>query len=194
MLLDVGHDFKGEGQGAAAVFEAHDRCRAAAHGVQKRPQFCHQRLAGFDRGLGHSDLRVGRGSGAGGLAGSHREDEHVLTPVVDRNVLAGLKETQLAVKLATQPDENSRRTLAMSVLPERIGRPTARTSRTGELTKDRTMSRSWIMRSKTTSTSRARGVKTLRRWTSKNMGWVSRGTVARTAGLKRSRCPTCAMR
>ena len=40
-------------------------------------------------------------------------------------------ETRLAVKLATQPESNSTRTLAMSVLRERTGRPTARTSRTG---------------------------------------------------------------
>src|ERR1035441_2487815 len=39
-------------------------------------------------------------------------------------------ETREAVKLATQPDSNSTRTLAMSTLGERIGKPTARTSRT----------------------------------------------------------------
>src|SRR5438270_6235748 len=49
------------------------------------------------------------------------------------------------------------------------------------------------MRSSTTSTSSERGVKTLSRCTSKNIGWVRMGTVARTAGLKRSRCPTWAM-
>ena len=37
-------------------------------------------------------------------------------------------ETRLAVKLATQPESNSRRTLAISTLSERMGRPTARTS------------------------------------------------------------------
>ena len=51
-------------------------------------------------------------------------------------------ETREAVKLATQPDSNSTRTLAMSTLGERMGRPTARTSRTGEAAKVSTMSRS----------------------------------------------------
>ena len=82
----------------------------------------------------------------------------------------------------------------MSTFPDRIGRPTARTSLTGDLANASTMSRSWIIRSSTTSTSSERGVNTLSRCTSKNMGCVSSGTVARTAGLKRSRCPTCAIR
>jgi len=55
----------------------------------------------------------------------------------DKKVLTGE-----AVKLATQPESNSTRTLAMSTLGERMGRPTARTSRTGEAAKVRTMSRS----------------------------------------------------
>ena len=64
----------------------------------------------------------------------------------------------------------------------------------GELARLRTMSRSWIMRSRTTSTSRERGVKMLRRWASKNMGRVSAASVAVTAGLKRSRWPMATMR
>ena len=43
------------------------------------------------------------------------------------------------------------------------GKSTARTSRQGELTIQRTRSRSWIMRSRTTSTSRLLGLKTSRR-------------------------------
>ena len=95
--------------------------------------------------------------------------------------------TRLAVKLATQPDSNSRRTFAMSTFFDRIGRPTARISFTGDLANASTTSRSWIIRSRMTSTSSERGVKTLSRWTSKNIGWVSSGSVARTAGLKRSK-------
>ncbi len=82
----------------------------------------------------------------------------------------------------------------MSTFPDKMGRPTARTSLTGDFAKASTMSRSWIIRSSTTSTSSERGVNTLSRCTSKNIGCVSNGTVARTAGLKRSRCPTCAIR
>ena len=51
-------------------------------------------------------------------------------------------ETLEAVKFATQPESNSTRTLAMSTFGERIGRPTARTSRTGEAAKVSTMSKS----------------------------------------------------
>ena len=102
-------------------------------------------------------------------------------------------ETRDAVKLATQPDSSSTRTLAISTLGDKIGRPTARTSRTGELAKVSTMSRSWIIRSSTTSTSSARGVKTESRCASKNMGRRSCGCTASTAGLKRSKCPGCRM-
>ena len=49
------------------------------------------------------------------------------------------------------------------------------------------MSRSWIIRSSTTSTSSERGVKMLSRCASKNIGLLSSGNVARTAGLKRSK-------
>ena len=58
---------------------------------------------------------------------------------------------------------------------------------TGSPTSFITMSRSWIIRSSTTSTSSARGENTLSRCTSKNIGCVISGYVARTAGLKRSR-------
>ncbi len=58
----------------------------------------------------------------------------------------------------------------------------------------RTMSRSWIMRSRTTSTSSERGVKMLRRWASKNMGLLRCLRAAVTAGLKRSRWPGWTMR
>ena len=57
-----------------------------------------------------------------------------------------------------------------------------------------TISTSWIIRSSTTSTSRLRGLKTLSRWISKNRGSVARRSNSTTAGLKRSRWPTCRMR
>ena len=68
------------------------------------------------------------------------DDEQILARVVDGNVLPGLEEAQLADALGADaaggevghaPDSNSRRTLAISTLGDRIGRPTARTSRTG---------------------------------------------------------------
>ena len=82
----------------------------------------------------------------------------------------------------------------MSTLGDRIGSPTARTSRTALLANVSTMSRSWIIRSSTTSTSSARGVNTLSRCASKNMGRFRFGSTASTAGLNRSRCPGCKMR
>jgi hypothetical protein len=82
----------------------------------------------------------------------------------------------------------------MSTFFDSTGSPTARTSRTGSPTSFSTMSRSWIIRSKTTSTSSDRGVNTLSRCTSKNIGRFSSPRTARTAGLNRSRCPTCTTR
>ena len=58
----------------------------------------------------------------------------------------------------------------------------------------RITSRSWIMRSSTTSTSVPRSTKGARRWHSRNRGRVSRLDSSRIAGLKRSRWPTCRIR
>ena len=51
------------------------------------------------------------------------------------------------------------------------------------------MSRSWTRRSRTTSTSSARGTNTPRRCASMNFTSVTSGRTAATAGLKRSMCP-----
>ena len=53
------------------------------------------------------------------------------------------------------------------------------------------MSRSWIIRSRTTSTSRLRGEKEPRRWTSTNRAPFPAESRASVAGLKRSMWPTC---
>ena len=81
-------------------------------------------------------------------------------------------ETRLAVRLATRPELNSRRTLAMSICREMIGTPLARISLTPERSHCRMMSRSWIIRSRMTSMSSERGEKEPRRWTSMNMRFV----------------------
>ncbi len=72
--------------------------------------------------------------------------------------------------------------------------PAARISSGASPARSSTMSRSWIIRSRTTSTSRLRGVNTLMRWTSKNSGSVVAFFRAATAGLNRSRWPTCRIR
>ena len=72
--------------------------------------------------------------------------------------------------------------------------PAARISWGSARVRASTMSTSWIIRSSTTSTSRLRGLKTLSRWISKNSGRLARRSSSTTAGLKRSRWPTCRMR
>src|SRR5581483_4910703 len=106
-----------------------------------------QRLLNHHWRFGHLDLRI---TGRLSLL-SDSKHENILPSVIDRDVLCRLEkrslrtrsvETRLAVKFATQPDSNSIRAFAISTLPERMGKPTARISRTGEFTKESTTSRS----------------------------------------------------
>ena len=74
--------------------------------------------------------------------------------------------------------------------------PEAATPRTGLRARRRMMSRSWIIMSSTTPTSMDRNVSGLIRTTSINRGDIAlfpslSPLIARTAGLKRSICPTC---
>jgi hypothetical protein len=82
-------------------------------------------------------------------------------------------ETRLAVRLATHPFGNCRRTLAMSTLGDRMETPAPRISSGSAPVRPSTMSISWIIRSRITSTSRLRWLNTLSRWISKNSGRVS---------------------
>ena len=78
----------------------------------------------------------------------------------------------------------------MSTWPVTTGMPEALMRTTGDFTKLRMMSMSWIMRSSTTLTSVPRFLKMPSRWDSMNMGRFTRPFKATTAGLNRSRCPT----
>ena len=90
---------------------------------------------------------------------------------------------RLAVRLAMHPDAKRSRTLAMSTCPVSTGTPTASIAATSSPTAVRTMSRSWIIRSKTTSTSRLRGEKAPMRCTSMKRGASTSGRATVTAGL-----------
>jgi len=90
---------------------------------------------------------------------------------------------RLAVTLAMQPLAKRRRALAMSNLSVSTGTPTASIALTSDFTSARMMSRSWIIRSNTTSMSRLRSGNTPSRWTSMKRGVETSGITAATAGL-----------
>jgi hypothetical protein len=90
---------------------------------------------------------------------------------------------RLAVTFAMQPVENRRRAFAMSYLSVSTGTPTASIDVGSAFTSARMMSRSWIIRSNTTSMSRLRSGNTPSRCTSMNRGVVTNGITAATAGL-----------
>ncbi len=90
---------------------------------------------------------------------------------------------RLAVRLAMHPLSNRSRALAMSNFGVNTGTPTASIDVTGERTSDRITSRSWIIKSKTTSISRLRSGNTPSRCTSMKRGEVTIGITAATAGL-----------
>jgi len=114
------------------------------------------------------------------------EAREALLEVLER-VIAPVR---LAVMFAMQPDAKRRRTLAMSYFGVSTGTPTASIEVTSERTIARMISRSWIMRSNTTSMSRLRSGKALSRCTSMNRGEVTRRIATSTAGLCRSVWPT----
>jgi len=97
--------------------------------------------------------------------------------------------TLLAVMLAMQPDSKRSLALAMSTESVSTGTPTASREATGDPTRARMMSRSWIMMSRITSTSVPRALKGLMRCASMNMGSTMLSLSSRSAGLNRSRWP-----
>ena len=78
----------------------------------------------------------------------------------------------------------------MSARADRTGTPTASTWTASDPSRLRSRSRSWIMRSSTTSMSRLRGENGASRWTSMKRGLLACLRNRSAAGLKRSTCPT----
>src|SRR5437588_11439524 len=104
MILNRRVDLQRQLQGFAAVVEGYCWYRTRANGMQKRLNLRSQRLARFDFGLIEGN--------AGRAAQSHRrrfateqssggvlidaDTDDILPPVIDRDVLMRLEETQLA--------------------------------------------------------------------------------------------------
>ena len=208
MVGDGFDNLRGRCQGPSPVGESDRRGRALPDRAQKAGQLSSQRLLLLDFGLIRCDAGKCAGSHAGGVEGVKvdgvpagiidGQHQHVLARIVERDVLMRLEEAQLSNAFRADAAGGEvgdaarlkfQRTLAMSVFLERIGRPTARISFTGELTNDSTTSRSWIMRSRMTSTSSERGVNTLRRWTSKNMGCFSKRNSRANGGIEALEMP-----
>ncbi|MEY4070741.1 MAG: hypothetical protein RL721_1355 [Candidatus Eisenbacteria bacterium] len=82
----------------------------------------------------------------------------------------------------------------MSSVLESTATPTAERSDGVRPVRCSTASMSWIMRSPTTSMSSDLGWKAAMRWASMNLGALTNGRAASSAGLKRSTCPTCRTR
>ena len=103
VLADFLHHIEGEGKRAAAIFKRNNRIRSAPHRVEERFQFRHERFFRNDRRAGHTDLWIRRGIRWPGIPFGHGEDQHILAAVVERDILAWLKETQLADTLGGNP-------------------------------------------------------------------------------------------
>ena len=118
------------------------------------------------------ELRGGERGGEGGGLGDVDEQD-VLAGEVERDVLVRLEEAQLADALGADAAGGEVGDAAVVELDADVGDIDAAAEdgeadgadlADGRLRRcERTMSRSWIMRSRTTSTSSERGVKTLRR-------------------------------
>src|SRR5579883_2529732 len=165
MGLNTIHHLNRQSQGFHSFCPSDQRWLPIAHRINKRLQFRAKRFQGLR--FQFAKTQLGR---AFSTASAHHK--HIATGKINGDIFVGLEITELphllgatllAVRLATAPSSNSTRALAISTLSESTGRPTARTSRTGAETIQSSRSKSWIMRSKTTSTSRLRGLKTPRR-------------------------------
>ncbi len=106
-----------------------------------------------------------------------------------RSLRTRSRASRLAVRLATAPEANSMRAVAMSTLGVTTPIPDARTSTTGSPTRASTRSRSWIIRSRITATSEPRAANGATRSDSMNRGDARYGAAARSARLKRSTWP-----
>ena len=96
------------------------------------------------------------------------------------------REMRLDVMLATAPESNVTRALAMSSIGVSTGTPTAEMSRASEPTSVSSRSMSWIIKSSTTATSDPLGLNGASRSLSMNLGLLTCGSAARTARLNRS--------
>ena len=179
-------------QRAAAVDTADARRAARPHRVDEILELEPQRLGVGHRQLAAVDARAG-------VADHDLVELGFLLREIDADVGARLEERtlrivsklmRLAVRLAMQPEAKVRRTLAMSMRGDSTGTPTASMAVTSLPMAASSTSRSWIIRSNTTSMSRLRSRKPLSRCTSTNPGDFTCGRAATTAGLKRSEWPT----
>ena len=98
--------------------------------------------------------------------------------------------TRLVASVATMPFSNTTRASATSFHRVATDTPLAATETTGDAASVSTRSMSWIIRSRTTSTSTARPDHGVRRTHSISRGATTRSLSARNAGAKRSMCPT----
>ena len=107
MRGDGGVDIEREGQGGAPVFAGNAWRRAGAYAVEERLDFETQRFARPDLGLLDVEPGKSRNSCAEATAAADRggigsrrardvDDEQILACVVDRDILMGLEEAQLA--------------------------------------------------------------------------------------------------
>src|ERR1041385_1365027 len=92
-MLDLSRDFERCSQCATAVLERDHGLLSRAHGLEKRLQFGAERLLVDHLRLQNFDLRICRGHPVLAADGEH---QYVLTAVIERNVLMGLEESQLA--------------------------------------------------------------------------------------------------
>src|SRR3954468_9017795 len=187
MVLDSGVDLESELQGFAAILKRHDRVGARAHCEQKSFNLCPQWLARFHFGLVECDagrraqphFRCLSAQQGCGCASINANADHVLARIIHREVLVWMKETQLANLLRAHPagsevgyatglkfDTHIRDIyfVADDGQSHRANLPHWR------FHQGQTQVKTVDHRSITTSTSSERGVKTLSRCTSKNMG------------------------
>src|SRR5436309_7419581 len=94
VLAHGGHDIESQGECASAVFQRDYRGGSLTYGAEKGSQLSVKRFLGGDGRLGYADLRIDGGSAR--AVGPDGEDQHLLAPVIEGNVLPGLKETQFA--------------------------------------------------------------------------------------------------
>src|ERR1039458_4501817 len=96
VLANCGDNVEGERECAASVTERHDRRGTLSHCMEKRSQLRVQRFFRSDRRLAYLNLRIDGWSARSGPILAYREDEHLLPSIVDRDILPGLEEAQLA--------------------------------------------------------------------------------------------------
>src|SRR5216683_3074504 len=196
MLLDACHHAGGKFEGGAACGAVHARLFTGAHGIDKGLELGAQRFNGRRRQLFKGELRLRTRL-------FHGDAQRVAPGVIERDVFMLLEESYLADSFCGNAARRDIGDCAAGELEPGMRdvhfvaqNRNAHGLHLGHWLLDQGEQNVEIVNHQVIDNIHIQAARCeySRRCTSKNSGWSRMGSTASTAGLNRSRCPTCSRR